>query len=475
MLGFSGSDRPAFPAEDPIQPRQAIIISDDTFLPQAWRETAEVNGDASYTVSQQLTGGDTTPPFRLMSHRLGPVSTGDFHTVSVTHVYQVANYTPILQGAISAIDYGESGIILSFPFDEAFSTTQPVIVQDGVTYRSTKFLRFIAQNGSHSWESKTLNQLTAEDFIPVGGPENQHPNFSASGSRMQFGFARSNSRSSTLPPVPAEQEMIIEQGVDTWFVAIHPTGNRPPQAVDDVFILDGENRSLPLIEFFDVVDNDSDPDADTLEITGVTEPLYGTAGILSSHTAVYQLDEARASDHFTYTISDDLLTDTARVDVLIDCACTVLCLNQFELPRGQRVDTIDLPLIYRFRDQVLRRTADGMRYNDIYYENNPEILVNILMNEPLRIEAVDTVELWQENLRSLTDGDGRAVITQGQIDALELFLSHLAALSSPELQQVIAAELQRIGPLDDYVGMTVGEAKRLVLGDPRSFAPYISR
>jgi hypothetical protein len=178
------------------------------------------------------------------------------------------------------------------------------------------------------------------------------------------------------------------------------------------------------------------------------------------------------------------LTSSAQVEVLIDCACTVLCLNQLELPplasssaagamTDTVTDTIDLPLIYRLRDQVLKPAPDGRRYVEVYYTRNPEILVNILKDEALRTEAVTTVELWQENLRSLVDGDGSAVITQAQVDAIESFLGDLSAVSSTELQQVITGELQRLGSLDAYVGLSMKEAKRQAIGDATHYLPLL--
>jgi hypothetical protein len=194
-------------------------------------------------------------------------------------------------------------------------------VQGSQVYRSTKFIRFIASNSSHDWETKSLTGLTAADFIRVGGSENEHPDFSSNGGPIQFGFTRNNSRTSTLPPVPPNQDMVVDQGVDNWRIIIQrqsdPHENRPPTAADDVFILDGYKRSLPLLEIFDVVRNDSDPDHDSLEVIEVAEPTYGSASSLSKHTIVYQLDEARAADSFGYTVSDRVLTSTAQVEVFI--------------------------------------------------------------------------------------------------------------------------------------------------------------
>jgi hypothetical protein len=234
---------------------------------------------------------------------------------------------------------------------------------------------------------------------------------------------------------------------------------------------------LPLLEFLDVTRNDSDPDRDSLEVVEVTEPQVGMSDLFSHHTVVYQLDEARASDSFGYTISDNEFESSATVEIYIDCACTVLCLSGLELPEqrsGQAVGAIDLPLIYQVRDQVLKPTLDGRRYVEMYYHSNPEILVNIVTNEALRDQALATIELWQAPLRNLTSGDGSALLTQEQIDALEDFLGNLSAVSSAELQEIIAAELQRVGPLDAYVGMRVKEAKKEVIGDATLYVPLIA-
>jgi hypothetical protein len=240
--------------------------------------------------------------------------------------------------------------------------------------------------------------------------------------------------------------------------------------------LDGNSHSLPLDGFFDVVGNDSDPNLDSLELVAVTEPAFGRAGILSTSTVFYSLEEAQAQDSFNYTVSDGALTASAEVAIYVDCACTVLCLNNLELPEQastQATDPIDIPLIYRVRDQVLKRTLDGRRYVEMYYTKNPEILVNTMINASLRSDAVAGVELWQANLRSLVDGDGSAVITQAQVDALRNYLNDLAAVSSSELQQLIEAELERLGPLDDYVGLRMIEAKRKAIGDATLSLPFV--
>jgi hypothetical protein len=471
---------PAIAARPGLAP---VLVLDDEFDPAQWTVTAQATGGSTYSVTQQLTGGYASAPFRFMVHRIPPVTNGGLNTIEVTHVYTGYTYEPASQGDLVAIDYSEAGRILSFPWPDAFSTTQPVVVQAGQVYRSPSFIRFIAANSTHTWEVKSLLQLTAADFILVGGSQTDHPDFSSSGGPLQFGFTRNNSRGATQPPVPSDQDLVIEQGVDRWQLILHrqevDPPNQPPVAVDDIYVLDGNHRTLPLFEIFDVVQNDGDPDVDSLEVISTTEPLYGTVGILSAHTVVYQLDEAQVSDSFEYTISDDEFPSTAHVQIFIDCACTVLCLNNLTLPgafaTGSTGDKIDLALMYAVRDWILKPTPHGQRYVDMYYTNTPEILASVMLNEALRTEAVAVVEQWQPNLRNLIESDGSALITQAQVDAVESFLMNLSAVASPALQQLIADELQRLGPLDEYVGLTMKQARTQAIGDPTLYLPLVGR
>jgi hypothetical protein len=142
---------------------------------------------------------------------------------------------------------------------------------------------------------------------------------------------------------------------------------------------------------------------------------------------------------------------------------------------GPAGDAIDLDLMYAVRDRVLKPTPHGQRYVDMYYASNPEILVTVLLNADLRAEAVAVVEQWQPNLSSLVEGDGSALITQAQVDAVEAFLLNLSAVSSPALQTLISAEMQRLGALDDYVGLTMKAARTQAIGDPTLFLPLVGR
>jgi hypothetical protein len=301
---------------------------------------------------------------------------------------------------------------------------------------------------------------------------------------MKFGFSRSSSRLRDSP-VPAGQTLVYEHGIDNFTVTIHPAPNTSPIARDDRFIIHSSPdfvKPEPLYPLW----NDSDPDGDTITISSITNPDYGDA-TLDGHSRVMYLLGNAAVDYFDYTITDGALFDTATVTVLIDCGCTVRCLEFILGPGGStglsgpnppplsaQQDTIDIPLLYRVRDAVMKPTPHGSRYVNMYYHTTPEILKILLIDNPvLGDEAVDVVEMWQDHLRDLLDGDGSAIVTQAQVDAIEDFLVNLSAAGSADLQQLIAGELARLGPLDDYVGLTIQEAKSKAIGDPTIYLPIV--
>ena len=288
--------------------------------------------------------------------------------------------------------------------------------------------------------------------------------------------------------MPVSQELIYEHGIDNWQVTIQPAAvNRPPVAVDDFIVIDVPKSTIRIgdelfiQDSFGVTGNDTDPDPFTyLTVTEVTSPTYGTATVLNNNL-IYDISYLQKygqggwPDSFSYTVTDGELSDVGAVTIFVDCGCVLSCyfLSLAGSPQG---GTLDLLLIYRLRDQVMKPTLHGKRYIDMYYHTTPEIVRILMLNQTnLGDEAVSVVELWQNNLYSLVDSDGSAIITQAQVDAVKTFLTNLAAAGSTELQQLIADELARLGPLDDYTGLTVKEAKSKAIGDPMIYLPLLMK
>ncbi|MCB0153869.1 MAG: hypothetical protein KDF65_03665 [Anaerolineae bacterium] len=462
-------------AKGQFQP-SPITISDGTFALGDWStKVVESTGGSSHSVRQEIHNGvlGFDDEFRAMTHTLPQPSGADINRISVAHLYLGASYTPSLQGAIDRLDYQQSAKLLSLPWPDAVVDTQVVVTQGGQLFISTNFTRIF---GTTDWTSGSLNNLTVTNFTASDG-SGAHPDFSASGGEIRFGYLRTHSRLATLPPVPPG-DLVIEHGIDSWRVTIWPfqtaPGNRPPIAVNDEFVVDADDGD-PARLF--LVANDSDPDGNAIYITEViTTGTRGYVGPIGSGFPTYVLYEPRFNaepDSFDYTITDGELTASAQVQIYVDCFCVFNCFN-LSRPLASAASAVDLSLIRRLRDQVMKPTPDGNRYVQMYYTTTPEIARVLMVTHPnLGQAAVALVELWQDNLASLVDGDGSAVVTQPQVEAIEAFLANLSAAGSADLQQLIAAELTRLGPLDEYVGLTVKEAKSQAIGDAVVYLPLI--
>jgi hypothetical protein len=144
---------------------------------------------------------------------------------------------------------------------------------------------------------------------------------------------------------------------------------------------------------------------------------------------------------------------------------------RFSLPSAAgRLDSlmetaVDLVVYYLARDVVLRSTADGQRYVDLYDTHEAEIDALLEADATLEAEGIATLQLWEANLWALVTGRGdSAIIATEQVTAVDNFLTNLSAVASPELQQVIAEERNQLGPLEDYIGMTMTEARGVIIG-----------
>ena len=93
--------------------------------------------------------------------------------------------------------------------------------------------------------------------------------------------------------------------------------NGAPQAVDDTAtVAEGHALTIPSS---DLLANDSDPDGQTLVITGVGNAVYGTVTLSADGASVtYRHSGSEsASGSFTYTVSDGVETDTATVAITV--------------------------------------------------------------------------------------------------------------------------------------------------------------
>lgn len=252
-----------------------------------------------------------------------------------------------------------------------------------------------------------------------------------------------------------------------YYDNIYVSGSSGPLAVDDGCIVDVEQNKNNCQTDQSVLLNDL---GDNLTIKSYEQPQYGIASIHhDTGIATYWADQLPPTgfDIFAYTVTDGVLEATAVVWVIFDCGCTIENINcDDEVRGGKNQNDIDPDLLRRFRDEWLLPTTDGVRYVDYYY-NLPEILRIFIFKRPdLRPQFVALAELLQPSIRNVLDGDGSLPITQAQMDSVAAFFTDLSSASSDSLQQLIADEMDRLGSLNDYVGLPVGEVLNTILGDP---------
>lgn len=426
----------------------SVIISDTEYNLNNW--TAQIRLDsngATHSYNQQLSGGNPGSYLRMIYHIPLPPSP-QISSIMVLYKYTGDYYVPNVQGKIDSITYREdlrheqpNGFVLSFP----------VVYQSGKIYRANNFSLMFTEPGI--WHSGMKRGIVGNSFVNIDG-SGTRPNFTATGDTIYFGFERSRSRSYSQTDTTYNTFI---HGSDNFRVIINPeAGNNPPVAVDNIYIT-YEKIYLEGVDF-QVKFNDYDPDGDSIWITSVVN-IYGCDTLYVDYAGDVHLimrpDYRMAK--FAYSITDGEFEDDAVVDVFVDCACIIEC-GVSLLSKAEAVtDSVDIELIRRFRDEVMKSSPHGERYVDMYY-NIPEILYLMILVEPdLAVQAVRMVELLQPALRNLLDGDGQELINAKQVNAMQTFFTNLSAAGSQSLQQLIAEELQRIGPLENYIGMPISE------------------
>lgn len=124
-----------------------------------------------------------------------------------------------------------------------------------------------------------------------------------------------------------------------------------------------------------------------------------------------------------------------------------------------------LPDFYELRDQVMASSLNGGHYIDLFYTHDAEITALLLADGALYGQGLDALGAWQPNVAALLEGRGdETIITAEQVQVVDDFLVALSGAAGPILQQVIAEERAKLPPPADFVGLTVEQARRQVLG-----------
>jgi hypothetical protein len=194
-----------------------VIYFDETFADANWELTPFVNNAGSTSASQVGAGGNTGA-YRTVTTSPGPTPPGQPAQILGFHKNLLATYDPASLGAIAALDYSEDAIMLNGFGDGQASG--PALEQDGKVY-----LRYAVFAKDASWTPKSFVGLTQNSFSLLNLTDTgivdgtQHPDFSAAGSPITFGFFRFNASAATAA---GGGTYSIIAGIDNWRIAILP-------------------------------------------------------------------------------------------------------------------------------------------------------------------------------------------------------------------------------------------------------------
>ena len=172
-------------------------------------EDTTPNMAATFEVETRTTGGNPGA-FRHVVHIYG------VGLIGVGHLHDKGIYDLKQEGAISAIDYSWDLIQQNPPFPTAGVAYSLLIFQDGTYYRNAS-RDLVLANGLAGFG---MVGIAAADFVRVGDTGPSQPDFSPSGSPIQFGYMSRNSHTGSGT---AQRE----SGIDNWLVTIH---SNPAQA-----------------------------------------------------------------------------------------------------------------------------------------------------------------------------------------------------------------------------------------------------
>ena len=161
------------------------------------------------------------------------------------------------------------------------------------------------------------------------------------------------------------------------------------------------------------------------------------------------------------------------------CSCTVAWLFEETNPPGAGSPDAsgnnllsylslggEVQTYWDLRDDLLSQYPNGRRLAHLFDDHNSEIFGLLFDNSALRDEGLAVLQLWQPDLQALLDGQGHSTtIGAAQVQAVDDFLTNLSAIASPDLQQVIVTERAKLPPPSAFIGLTMAEARGLVLPD----------
>jgi hypothetical protein len=185
-----------------------VTYSDGTFNNADWTATAIYNTGVGYTFTDsQKTSGGNLGDFREVVHNLS-FSPG---SLFVAHMNNTDIDNPAVSGPISTIDF-------SYDLNQFNPPPNQAVAYDLLLFQNGSYYDFSSGDliFTNSWTPFSHVGLTASDFVLAvpGAIGPVHPDFSATGSLIDFGYLSGNTNTGTGSD-------IRDSGIDNWSVTLH--------------------------------------------------------------------------------------------------------------------------------------------------------------------------------------------------------------------------------------------------------------
>ncbi len=189
-------------------PAQAQTFTDNTFVNSDWTSTIITNtSQGTFTAAQDTTSG--APP-----HSRRSTQTYNMGIFRVAHMRNNALYNPAASGAIAAVSYGYDLALHSGGSDQ-YSL---LLLQNGIYYESSQ-----DTIATGVWTPFPARSLDQPSFWKCAGSgrESDHPDFTGTGTPIQFGYATREASSLV------GTQISTQSGIDNWSVSVLPVAKAP--------------------------------------------------------------------------------------------------------------------------------------------------------------------------------------------------------------------------------------------------------
>jgi len=192
---------------------RTAILSDDLLDDNDWDTEVQVFGAGGTGGAGQLHfNGQASAGYRQVSITVNSAqNSGTAAQVAVFSIKRRNTYFPTSDGAIFTVSYSEDSILQAGGGNGQYSA--PALKQNGKLYTLVPGAGAF-QTPETTWTPHSLTGLTQNDFRTLASASD-HPDFSAAGARMDWGFMR-------LHSVPAGGPGDTKTGgLDNWRIVLY--------------------------------------------------------------------------------------------------------------------------------------------------------------------------------------------------------------------------------------------------------------